>query len=84
MSIPHKHGKQTKLRCSESQKDRAKAKAELQKLKAFYAFMFNKDPKQVLEFEWLHLASSGEQSKEEAEAPVAEAVLNFDLSTLQK
>ena len=67
-----------------AKRNRAKAKAELQKLKAFYAFMFNKDPKQVLEFEWLRQASSGEQNEEEAEAAVAEAVLNFDLSMLQK
>ena len=62
----------------------AKAKAELQKLKAFYAFMFNKYPQQVWEFETLHQAISGEQNEEEAEAAVAEAVLNFDLSMLQK
>ena len=60
-----------------AKRNRAKAKAELQKLKAFNAFMFNKYPKQVWEFERLHQAISGEQNKEEAEAAVAEAVLNF-------
>ena len=44
--------------------------------------MFNKYPEQVWEFETLHQAISGEQNEEEAEAAVAEAVLNFDLSTL--
>ena len=44
--------------------------------------MFNKYPQQVWEFETLHQASSREQNEEEAEAAVAEAVLNFDLSTL--
>ena len=55
----------------------------MQKLKAFYSFAFTRDMEFVLLSERLHQASSGEQN-EEAEAAVAEAVMNFDMILLQK
>ena len=63
-----------------ARRNRAKAKAELEKLKAFYAFMSNKYPGQVWEFETLF----GGQNEEEAEAAAVEAVMNFDLSMLEE
>ena len=64
-----------------AKRNRAKTKAELEKLRAFYTFMFNKHPEEVWEFEtWF-----GRQTEElEPEAAVAEAAMSFDLSMLGK
>ena len=64
-----------------ARRNRESAKAELEKLKAFYSFVFMRDMELVLQFERLR---QGEQNEEAEAALIAEAVANFDMSLLQK
>ena len=56
----------------------------MEKLKAFYSFVFMRDMELVLQFERLRQASSAEPNEEAEAALIAEAVVNFDMSLLQK
>ena len=67
-----------------ARRNRESAKAEMEKLKAFYSFVFMRDMELVLQFERLRQASSGEQNEEAEVALIAEAVVNFDMSLFQK
>ena len=67
-----------------ARRNRESAKAEMEKLKAFYSFVFMRDMELVLQFERLRQASSGEQNEEAEAALIAEAVVNFDMSLFQK
>ena len=67
-----------------ARRNRESAKAEMEKLKAFYSSVFMRDMELVLQFERLRQASSGEQNEEAEAALIAEAVVNFDMSLFQK